>query len=86
MSKLSSGQAEAKLSPQPLTHFYLDDELLAPSLVAEILGVSIETLAVWRCTGRHSLPFLKIGHRVRYRRNALEAWLDDRTRANGATA
>lgn len=60
--------------------------LLDEKQAAEFLGVAPGTLSVWRSLGRYSLPFVKCGHLVRYRRDALEAWLESRTRANGATA
>lgn len=52
---------------------------------AKILDVSPGTLSVWRSVGRYQLPFLKVGRKVRYSRKALEAWLESRTRNNGAT-
>jgi len=61
-------------------------ELLNEAAAARHLGVSDGTLAVWRSTGRYSLPFIKVGRKVRYRLSDLEAWLAERTRANGATA
>ena len=53
---------------------------------ADILDVSPGTLSVWRSTGRYNLPFVKIGRKVRYRKSDLLAWLERRTRENGATA
>ncbi len=53
--------------------------LLSPAEVSEVLGVKEQTLAVWRCSGRHSLPFLKVGGSIRYRRADLEEWLAART-------
>ena len=41
--------------------------LLTPSQVADILGVTIGTLAIWRCTGRYPLRWVKCGRLVRYR-------------------
>lgn len=61
-------------------------DLLDEKQAAEFLGVAPGTLSVWRSRGRHALPFVKVGHLVRYRRDALETWLESRTRANGATA
>ena len=61
-------------------------DLLDEKQAAEILSVTPGTLSVWRSTGRHSLPFVKIGNCVRYSRSALQAWIESRTRANGATA
>lgn len=45
----------------------MNTTLLTPKKAAEILGVAIGTLAVWRCTARYPLPFVKIGRRVMYR-------------------
>lgn len=61
------------------------NDLMDEKEAAAFLNVSPGTLAVWRCTGRYQLPFLKIGRNVRYRQAALSAWLDSRTRENGAT-
>jgi predicted site-specific integrase-resolvase len=41
-------------------------ELLDEKQAAEYLTVSPGTLSVWRSTGRYSLPFVKVGRRVRY--------------------
>lgn len=60
-------------------------DLLDEKAAASFLDLKPGTLSVWRSTGRYKIPFLKIGHLVRYRRTALEAWLESRTRANGAT-
>lgn len=61
-------------------------DLLDDHAAAALLDVSPGTLSVWRSTGRYNLPFLKIGRKVRYRRSALEAWMQARTRESGATA
>lgn len=61
-------------------------DLLDDKAAAALLDVSPGTLAVWRSTGRYSLPFLKVGRKVRYRRESLLAWLESRTRETGATA
>lgn len=61
-------------------------DLLDESQAADFLTVARGTLSVWRSTGRHALPFVKIGRSVRYRRSDLQAWLAARTRENGATA
>ncbi len=60
--------------------------LLDEKAAAEFLTVSPGTLSVWRCTGRYGVPFIKVGRRVKYRRTDLIAWLESRTRLNGATA
>ena len=61
-------------------------ELLNEQQAAEYLTVSPGTLSVWRSTGRYSLPFVKVGRRVRYRLSDLDAWLEARSRESGATA
>lgn len=52
--------------------------LLTDAQVAQMLGVSTKTLATWRSTGRYALPFLRIGARIRYRRQDVLAWLESR--------
>ena len=54
--------------------------LMTRPQAAEYLGVAHQTLSLWACTGRHDLPFIKIGRNVRYRRSDLDAWLDARRR------
>ena len=62
------------------------NDQLDTDAAAAILGLSAGTLAVRRSSGRYAQPFVKIGTRVRYRRSDLIAWLEKRTRDNGATA
>jgi len=59
--------------------------LLDDSQATQYLTLAPGTLSVWRSTGRYTIPFIKVGRRVRYRRADLDAWLESRTRANGAT-
>jgi hypothetical protein len=61
-------------------------DLLDEKAAAAVLDVTAGTLSVWRSTGRYKLPFLKIRRKVRYERNDLEAWLENRRRDSGATA
>jgi excisionase family DNA binding protein len=63
----------------------MPDAIIEPEQAAEYLKISSQTLAVWRCTGRYALPFVKVGRNVRYRLSDLNAWLESRARANGAT-
>jgi predicted DNA-binding transcriptional regulator AlpA len=48
--------------------------LLTPQDVATRLGISIATLATWRCTKRYALTYVKIGRLVRYRLSDVEAF------------
>ena len=52
--------------------------LMTPEQVAEYLGVSTETLNVWRCTKRYNLPYVKAGRLVRYRLADVEAFVASR--------
>ena len=56
--------------------------LLAPDEAAEILGVSPGTLTVWRSTGRVNLTYVKIGSRVKYRPEDIEAFIKHHTRTH----
>lgn len=64
----------------------MENNLLDEKQAAEVLTVEPGTLSVWRSTGRYKIPFVKVGRRVRYRHSDLLAWLESRTRSNGATA
>jgi len=60
--------------------------LLTPFEVATYIGVSENTLSVWRCVGRYEIPFVKIGRLVRYKRTDLEVWISSRTHASSTAA
>ena len=61
--------------PEPSTN-----QLLTRTEAAEMLGVRPQTLAAWAHHGRYKLPFVKVGRCVRYSREALDQWTQDRTR------
>lgn len=50
--------------------------LLTPTQVADIVGVTEHTLAVWRCTWRYDLPYTKIGRRVRYKQEDVARFIE----------
>lgn len=52
---------------------------LNPAEAANILGVTEGTLAVWRCTKRYQLPFVKIGRKIFYRSEDINAFVESRT-------
>jgi excisionase family DNA binding protein len=55
------------------------DELLDKTEAASYLGLKHpHTLAVWRNTKRHNVPFVRIGRNVRYRRSDLDKYLESR--------
>lgn len=49
--------------------------LLSRREAAEYLGISKQTLAIWNCTGRYRVPFIKIGRLVKYRKSDLDAFI-----------
>jgi hypothetical protein len=59
-------------------------DLVSPEVAAQFLGVTIGTLAVWRCTRRYGIPYCKIGKSVKYRLRDLEAFAQSRTVGAGA--
>lgn len=52
---------------------------LPPQLTTEqtalVLDVKPNTLSVWRCTGKHNLPFIKTGKSPRYRLSDVVAFM-----------
>lgn len=59
------------------------NRLLKPAQVAEILGVTKETLNVWRCTKRYPLKYIKIGRNVLYKLEDIQAYIESQTVQNG---
>jgi len=55
------------------------EKLMTPQEVADFIGVSVETLNVWRATRRYKLPYIKVGRLVRYRMNDILSFLETRT-------
>lgn len=53
--------------------------LLDSAEAAKYIGVAPQTLAIWRCAKRYDIPFVKVGSRVKYRKEDLDAWLASRT-------
>ena len=45
---------------------------------AQYLGVTVGTLAVWACTGRYPLPYVKVGRLVKYRKSDLDGFISNR--------
>jgi predicted site-specific integrase-resolvase len=59
--------------------------LLDEDEVAEMIGVRPQTLAVWRCTGKYDLPFVRVGRLVRYQIQDVLEWLQSRRVVTGAS-
>ena len=58
-------------------------KLLTPTQAADILGLDVDTLNVWRCTKRYKLPYVKTGRLVRYRLSDLNQFIESRTIQSG---
>jgi predicted DNA-binding transcriptional regulator AlpA len=54
-------------------------DLLSPKQVEAEYGIPVGTQAIWRCTRRYPIPYIKLGRLVRYNRSAVETWLESRT-------
>lgn len=67
----------------------MSDEFLSPEQVRAEYGFSKQTLANWRWAERGP-SYIKTspgkGGRIKYRRSALEAWLEERTVQGGRAA
>jgi hypothetical protein len=56
-------------------HTWSHDTLLTRKEAAAYLRITEATLAVWACTQRYALPFIKVGSTVRYRWGDLQGFL-----------
>jgi len=57
-------------------------ELLSRREAAHYLGVKEQTLAVWLCTKRYNLPFVRIGRLVKYKKSDLDAFIHQQSYAS----
>lgn len=55
------------------------DELLTPAELAEWLKIPVATLYGWRYRAEGP-PSIKVGRHLRYRRSAVDRWLDGQTK------
>jgi excisionase family DNA binding protein len=55
-----------------------ESDLMSRKHAAAYLGVSETTLAIWKCTGRYSLPVYKIGRLAKYKKSDLDAFIATR--------
>ncbi len=69
----------AKTALAPILNNQSTDPLLPPPEAAAYIGVTKNTLSVWRCVGRYNIQYVKVGRLVKYRKSALDAFLDSRT-------
>ncbi len=57
-----------------------NEELLDYRGASRFLDTPVGTLQVWVSTRRYSLPFYKLGRKVRFKKSELAAWLATRKR------
>lgn len=57
----------------------MQKQLVGQAEAATLLGIKEHTLAVWRCTKRYDLPWVKVGRSVRYRLEDLQGFIAKRT-------
>ena len=55
------------------------NQLLSRKQAAEYLGIKENTLAIWACNKRYSLPVIKVGRLCKYRVSDLDNFLNERT-------
>ena len=55
------------------------ERLWTPEETAEFLDRTPDTLAAWRCTKRHGLPYCHIGGRIMYDPQKVRQWVESRT-------
>ncbi len=56
-----------------------DNPLLTRKEAADYLGVTESTLAVWACTKRYDLTYVKVGRLAKYRLADLNVFIANRT-------
>lgn len=49
--------------------------LLTQEEAAQYLGTTVGTLNTWRHYGKNTIPYVRWGNRIRYRREDLDAWI-----------
>lgn len=54
-------------------------DMMSTAEAAAYLDLKEGTLAIWRCTKRYSLTFIRVGRRIQYRKSDLDAFLASRT-------
>ena len=56
-------------------------ELFSRAEAAVYLGVAKQTLAIWACSKRYDLPYIKIGRLVKYRKADLDKFIENNLRS-----
>lgn len=56
-----------------------ETKLLTRKEAAAYIGIAEHTLDVWRYAGKHNIPYIKVGRLVKYRKDALDEFLNRQT-------
>lgn len=56
-----------------------NDALVSRQAAADYLGIKATTLACWASNKRYSLPMIKVGRCVRYRKSDLDTFIAENT-------
>jgi len=51
------------------------NKMMSRARAASYIGVAKATLEYWACTGNQKIPYYKIGRKVVYSKQDLDAWL-----------
>ena len=70
---------------QSTTETHDASPLLTPSDVAKRLVLEETTLAAWRSSGRQSLPWVRVGGRIRYRASDVDSFIASHLNYQGTT-
>ncbi len=61
-----------------------DSNLLTPKEAAVMLGLSVDTLCVWRSVARYNLKYVRCGRLIRYKMRDLREFIATRTQTHTA--
>ena len=51
--------------------------LISIQQAAEYVGITVGTIYQWR--SQHKIPYIKVGRRVKFKKEQLDQWLTERT-------
>lgn len=54
----------------------ISTDILNQRQAAQYLGTTVGTLNSWRHCSKNTLPFIRWGNRIRYRKSDLDAWIE----------
>lgn len=69
-------------TPKQQFQSFQPTDLLDSTQAATFLGLSAKTLANWRVSGQHDLPYRRIGSAIRYQYADLQAFANNNKRLN----